>query len=167
MVDWSSLPVLLLIFGVLFIPSGLWCFLRPKSWRKVHTVEGKLVFPASTVWQLAGVFVAAIFSIPVFLVLLGFRDPLVHLRGLTISLALVAAGLSMLPREIRIGEEGIEIRTWFRNTHIPWDSVQSLRKRTLGPWVLSGPRVKIEVTGTYMDFERLREEISKRLSSAS
>lgn len=51
-----------IFLALLIVPAGLWILFRPSRWRGMHLRGDRIVFPTTTLWQIAGVFVAYVFA---------------------------------------------------------------------------------------------------------
>ncbi|MGH9734968.1 MAG: hypothetical protein ACRD8A_10315 [Candidatus Acidiferrales bacterium] len=153
-----------LFLALLIVPAGLWILFRPSRWRGMHLRGDRIVFPTTTLWQVAGVFVAYVCT--GFVVISVRQRPGVQWKVILIAVVFAFAGISVLFREIRVDRQCFEKKFLWMSEKIDWAEATDLSRTKHRAWVISGGLKRISVSRYYADFELLILDIVKRMNSS-
>lgn len=153
-----------LFLALLIVPAGLWILFRPFRWRGMHLRGDRIVFPTTTLWQIAGVFVAYVFA--GFTVISVRQRPGVQWEVILVAIVFAFAGISILFREIRVDGQCFEKKFLWMSEKIDWAEAMDLSRTKHRAWVVSGGLKRISFSRYYADFELLILDIVKRMNSS-
>lgn len=153
-----------LFLGLLIVPAGLWILFRPARWRGMHLRGDRIVFPTTTLWQIAGVFVAYVCT--GFVVISMRQSQGLQWEVILLAVLFAFAGLSVLFREIQVDAEGFRKKFLWKTEQISWIESESLDRAKNRSWIISGGLKRISFDRYYADFELLILEIAKRINSS-